>query len=84
MPGQILEFAEAAPMKAGDIGRKESDASIRAVALLEEGDAVPVDFKSGAETEATGIGREFAGEVDDNGLGFSGGRAGDDWDGGPY
>src|SRR5687767_10682922 len=77
MPRQLLELAESAPVKVGNVRFKEGDPSLGVVTLLKEGDPIPMNFESSAEPQTTRVSRKFAREVDEDSFCFSRGRAGD-------
>ena len=77
---QILEGAEAAIVEVGFGRRDFSDLELGVWFFLEEGDAVPMNFEGLSKAEALGARREFAFEIDEDGFGFSGGRAEEDGD----
>src|SRR5439155_19678536 len=47
IPGEVLEFTEAAPMQVGNVRIDSGDLRAGGIGPLEQGDAVPMNFKSG-------------------------------------
>ena len=78
VPGQVFELTEAAPVQIRKIRGEGRNARFRIVALLKQSNSVPMNFERRRETQLSRIPRQFAGEVDDDALGFAGGCACDE------
>ena len=61
IPGEILQFTEAAPVQVGNVRIQSDDFRASAIGALEQRDAVPMNFKRGAEAHAPASRGDFAG-----------------------
>ena len=67
-------------MQIGGDGRERLNFRSGVVEPLEQRDAIPVNFKGSADPQTSSAGRQFAGEIDEDGFCFARRRADGDID----